>query len=138
MLRTRPTHSFTVKVDIYSRWKPTSTTAHRLQSTLQPATLETGFKLSPKPLDNPYTSDPAFQRVLSWYLPSKVLDSIEPQLKKFGDEAISEQVNEWIADAETNQPYVKTRDVFNNRYPYDRLVTSHGWKELGKWGIRNG
>lgn len=67
-----------------------------------------------------------------------MLKSIEPQLKQFGDEAISEQVNEWIADAETNQPYVKTRDVFNNRYAYDRLMTSHGWKELGKWGIKNG
>lgn len=94
--------------------------------------------MSPKRLGNPYMTDPAFQRVLSWYLPSTVLKSIEPQLEQFGDEAISEQVDEWIADAETNQPHVKTRDVFNNRYPYDRLITSHGWKELGKWGVKNG
>lgn len=67
-----------------------------------------------------------------------MLEYIAPELRKFGDEAVSDQVYEWIADAETNQPYVKTRDVFNNRYPYDRLVTSQGWKELGRWGIGNG
>ena len=138
MFRTRPIRSVTANIDARPLFKQRATAFRRLQSTLQPATLDTGFKLSPRPLDNPYTSDPAFQRALSCYLPANVLETIVPQLKKFGDEAISEQVNEWIADAETNQPYVKTRDVFNNRYPFDRLVTSHGWKELGRWGIRNG
>lgn len=110
----------------------------RFQSTLRPSTLDSGFKLSPKQLGNPFATDLAYQRVLSWYLPPAVLDSITPQLKKFGDEALSDDVNEWIADAETQQPFVKTRDVWNNRYPYDRLVTSQGWKELGRWGITNG
>lgn len=110
----------------------------RLQSTLQPSTLDHGFKLRPEPLTNPYTSDLAYQRVLSWYMPSNILQDIKPQLIKFGDEAISDQVNEWISDAERNQPYVKKRDVWNNQYPHDKLITSHGWKQLGKWGISNG
>ncbi|TKA67606.1 hypothetical protein B0A55_09781, partial [Friedmanniomyces simplex] len=69
----------------------------------------------------------------------KVLRSVlQPRLQAFGKEAVSPQVNEWIADAERQQPYVKTRNVWGGKYAYDRLVTSTGWKELGKWGARNG
>lgn len=135
MLRSRRLRSLTTHST--SVWRP-RTTGQRFHSTLQPSTLDTGFRLSPRPLDNPFTTDLAYRRVLSWYLPPDVLKLITPQLEKFGKEAISDEVNEWIANAETQQPYVQTRDVFNNRYPYDRLVTSQGWKELGKWGIRNG
>jgi hypothetical protein len=94
--------------------------------------------LSLSPLQNPFTSDPSFQRVLSWYLPAQTLKTLKPQLVKFGDEATSDQVADWIGNAERNPPYVKQYNVWGKRNDPDRLVTSWGWKEAGKWGISNG
>lgn len=113
-------------------------TINRYQSTVAPSTIDTGFILSLPALPNPATTDPAYQRVLSWYLPPAVLESIRPQLERFGEEAVSPNVNELISDAERHPPYVKTRNVWGEKYAADRLVTSHGWKELGKWGAKNG
>jgi len=103
-----------------------------------PSTIDTGFILSLPKLPNPATSDPAYDRVLSWYLPAAVLADVRPRLAAFGEEAVSPQINDWISNAEREQPYVKTRSVWGSKYAYDRLVTSTGWKELGKWGARNG
>lgn len=107
-------------------------------SKLVPSTIDTGFMLSLPKLENPFTSDESYQRVLSWYLIPSVLDAVRPQLSKFGEEAVSEEIHQLVANAEKEQPYVKTHDVWGRRYPYDRLITSHGWKEIGKWGARNG
>ena len=107
-------------------------------SSLKASTVDSGFILNPGELENPLTSDPFFQRVLNWYLPSDVLDNAVRGLTKFGDEAISSEIHAWIANAEKDQPYVKQYDVWGRRYPYDKLVTSHGWKKLGEWGARNG
>ncbi|KGO38527.1 Acyl-CoA oxidase/dehydrogenase, type 1 [Penicillium expansum] len=106
-------------------------------STPQPATADSGYITDPGPLMNTYTSDPSLQRTLAWYLPSTTLQSVQPHLTQFGAEAISEQVREWSADAERNVPYVKSHNVWGKRYDYDRLVTTEGWKQLGKWGARN-
>ncbi len=108
------------------------------KSNLVPSSIDSGFMLSLPKLENPFTSDPSYQRVLAWYLPSEVLDVVRPQLSKFGGEAVSEKIHQLVANAEKEQPYVKTHDVWGRRYPYDRLVTSHGWKEIGKWGAKNG
>ena len=62
----------------------------------------------------------------------------EPHLAKMGDEAVSPQITAWNADAEVNQPYVKKYNVWGERYGYDRLITTEGWKKLGKWGASNG
>lgn len=87
---------------------------------------------------SPYTSDQACQTVLAAYLHAEVLEAVTLKLQQFGDEAVSDEVHELIGNAECQQPYVKKRDVWNNLYPYDRLITSQGWKELGKWGLKNG
>jgi hypothetical protein len=100
----------------------------RNQSTSSPSTIDSGFILNPARLPNPATSDPAYRRILQWYLPASVLDKLWPRLEKFGNEAVSDEINRWIADAEKNQPYVKSRNVWGLQYPYDRLVTSEGWK----------
>ncbi len=107
-------------------------------SALKPSTVEEGFILSPPPLANPYTSDASYQRILEWYLPSDILETVKPLLTKFAEEAISQEINEYISNAESQQPYVRTHNVWGARYPYDRLVTSQGWKALGKWGSKNG
>lgn len=70
------------------------------------------------------------------YVPSAILRSLELGFAQLGGEAISEQVREWTADAERNQPYVKSHNVWGKRYDYDRLITTEGWKQLGHWGAR--
>jgi 2-succinyl-5-enolpyruvyl-6-hydroxy-3-cyclohexene-1-carboxylate synthase len=77
-----------------------------------PSTIDTGFMLSVPQLENPYTSDDSYQRVLEWYLPLSVLNTVRPKLSQFGEEAISEQIHQWVANAEKEQPYVKTHDVW--------------------------
>lgn len=63
---------------------------------------------------------------------------VEPHLTQLGEEAVSPEVLGWNADAEVNQPYVKKYNVWGQRYGHDRLVTTEGWKQLGKWGARHG
>ncbi|KAL5339995.1 hypothetical protein BJX70DRAFT_407718 [Aspergillus crustosus] len=106
--------------------------------TMPPATATTGHVTKPAPLENTYTSDPSFRRILEWYLPPHHLTRLEPQLIRLGDEAISPQIREWSADAERNQPYVKSYDVWGGQYDVDRLVTSEGWKQLTRWGGSHG
>ncbi|KAJ5787917.1 hypothetical protein N7457_002907 [Penicillium paradoxum] len=103
----------------------------------KPATVDSGYITEPSPLENTYTSDPSLERTLAWYLPSATLQSVQPHLVQLGAEAISERVREWSGDAERNVPYVKSHNVWGKRYDYDRLVTTEGWKQLGKWGARN-
>ena len=105
---------------------------------LTASTIDTGYTLSPNPLENPFTSDAFYQRTLSWYLPPEVFSNVAPRLQKFGDDAVSPRVNDWMANAEKQEPYVKQYDAWGRRYPYDKLITSEGWKRLGDWGARNG
>lgn len=119
--------------------RATSSHCYRNLSTAPtPSTIDTGFILSLSELPNPATTDIAYQRILSWYLPAQVLHTVQPRLVKFGEEAVSDRVNELISNAERQPPYVKTRNVWGEKYAYDRLVTSQGWKELGAWGAKNG
>ncbi|GIC89473.1 putative acyl-CoA dehydrogenase [Aspergillus udagawae] len=104
----------------------------------QPATADRGSFTTPEPLQNTYTSDANLHRLLSWYLPSSTYQSIQSNLARLGDEAISPQIREWSADAERHQPYVKGYNVWGQRYDYDRLITSEGWKQLSRWGARHG
>ncbi|KAK5175206.1 uncharacterized protein LTR77_000343 [Saxophila tyrrhenica] len=105
---------------------------------MKPSTIDSGFILSLPRLPNPATSDPAYKRILDWYLPLQVLEKLWPRLEKFGGEAVSDRINDHISDAEKHPPYVKTRNVWGTKYPHDRLVTSEGWKRVGDWGIQNG
>jgi hypothetical protein len=72
------------------------------------------------------------------YLPEELVATIKPGLIKLGEEAVSPTIKDWGSNAEKQQPYVKTHDVWGARYDFDRLVTSEGWRELGKWGARHG
>ncbi|OJJ55024.1 hypothetical protein ASPSYDRAFT_158720 [Aspergillus sydowii CBS 593.65] len=107
-------------------------------NTPTPATANTGHITKPAPLANSYTSDPSLRRILDWYLSAQHLTTLEPQLVRLGGEAVSEQIREWSADAEKNQPYVKGHNVWGERYDVDKLVTTEGWKRLTKWGGGHG
>ena len=102
------------------------------------STVDLGYRLQPAPLGNPVISDAYFQRTLQWYLDEKTFADILPQLVAFGDEAVSDQVHAWVANAEKELPYVKQYDAWGRRYPYDKLITAEGWKRLGSWGHKNG
>ncbi|KPI43779.1 putative acyl-CoA dehydrogenase AidB [Cyphellophora attinorum] len=102
------------------------------------STVDTGYTLNASPLENPVTSDNVFQRIIAWYLPPHIRDEVVPQLIRFGEEAVSPRVNDWIANAEKQEPYVKQYDAWGRRYAVDKLVTSEGWKQLGVWGSKNG
>ncbi|KAJ5654721.1 hypothetical protein N7490_001724 [Penicillium lividum] len=108
-----------------------------MSSPSQPATADSGYITQPAQLENSYTSDTSLQRSLEWYVPSALLQSVEPHFAQLGGEAVSEKVREWTADAERNQPYVKSHNVWGKRYDYDRLITTEGWKKLGNWGARH-
>ncbi|KAJ5573371.1 uncharacterized protein N7459_007798, partial [Penicillium hispanicum] len=120
-----------------SHSKSISINASMSPSPPQPATADIGSITEPAALDNTYTSDTTLRRSLQWYLPSATLQSVELHLMQLGAEAVSERVREWNADAERNQPYFKSHNVWGKRYDYDRLVTSEGWKQLGHWGARH-
>ncbi|KAJ6445118.1 Acyl-CoA dehydrogenase [Purpureocillium lavendulum] len=105
---------------------------------MAPSTVDTGYRLQPAPLANPVTTDTYLRRVLQWYLGPQRMEKILPQLTQFGDEAASDTVHAWIANSEKEEPYVKQYDTWGRRYPYDKLVTSEGWKRLGEWGAMNG
>ena len=126
----QPAHSPQYNTSAVFRMPPTAP--------LKASTADSGFVLSPGPLANPFTSDPSFQRVLSWYLPTETINAVKPRLTRFGDEAISNQVKEWISNAERHPPYVKQYNVWGQRNDPDQLVTSWGWKSAGAWGIDNG
>ncbi|ODM21541.1 hypothetical protein SI65_02385 [Aspergillus cristatus] len=102
------------------------------------ATADSGYFLTSPPLSNPLSSDPVYQRILSAYLPPDILSQIQPNLNRFAAEAISESVHDLVRNAESQPPFVKTRNVWGSRPERYRLVTSDGWKQFGKWGLSNG
>jgi hypothetical protein len=76
--------------------------------------------------------------LLQVFLPSSVIESVTPDLAKFGDEILSRQIFDWVTDAERNVPYVRGggRDAFGRRT--SELVVSEGWRQLQNFGIENG
>jgi hypothetical protein len=72
------------------------------------------------------------------FLPKSVIESVTPDLVKFGDEVLSKRILNWVTDAERNIPYVRGggRDAFGRKT--SELVVSEGWRELQNFGIENG
>lgn len=71
------------------------------------------------------------------YLPKDLMSSVETDFAEFAEKTTSNQVKEWGINAEVQQPYVKTHNVWGARHA-DRLVTSEGWKRLREWGQAEG
>lgn len=72
------------------------------------------------------------------YLPKDIYTAVRPEVARVAQESISEKILTWGANAESQQPYVKTHNVWGARHDADKLITSEGWKELRAWGARNG
>ncbi|KAN0110611.1 acyl-CoA dehydrogenase/oxidase C-terminal [Hyaloscypha variabilis] len=104
----------------------------------KPSTANDGFFQTVPTIPNQFYDDVSVQRVMNLFLPSSVIESIIPDLAKFGDEILSKQIFDWVTDAERNVPYVRGggRDAFGRRT--SELVVSEGWRQLQNFGIENG
>lgn len=96
----------------------------------------TGFFQDSPSLPNQFVDDVAFRRALELFVPLRIQSSINQDLERFGQKVLSPQVLRWLADAERNPPSLQTWTTFGRRK--DELVTSEGWRELQKLGIREG
>lgn len=72
------------------------------------------------------------------FLPHSILDQISPEAARLGDEVLSQQVLDWVTDAERNQPYLRGsgRDAFGK--PKSELVVGEGWRKLQDFGFEKG
>ena len=72
------------------------------------------------------------------FLPRSILESVNPDFSRFGEDVLSKTVLDWVTDAERNVPYLKGggRDAFGRRA--SELIVSEGWKRLQNFGIQNG
>lgn len=86
-------------------------------------------------LTNEYTNDTFLVDFLKTYLPSEVLDEINPDLTQFGKRTAG-IFREWARDAETNPPQLTHFDAMGNRV--DDIKVSNGWLELEKVAARDG
>ena len=72
------------------------------------------------------------------FLPSPLLDQINPEAGQLGDDVLSQQIFDWVTDAEHNQPHLRGsgRDAFGK--PVSELVVTEGWRKLQEFGIQKG
>lgn len=103
---------------------------------MKAATATTGFFQTKPALKNQYSNDHSLVRTLEFFLPKHVFQQAEPELFDLGQHVVSPIVFEWIADAESNLPYIQQQDTWGN--PLNKLVTSEGWKRLKAFGIKHG
>ncbi|KAG9242254.1 very-long-chain acyl-CoA dehydrogenase [Calycina marina] len=103
-----------------------------------PSSADAGTFMKVPELKNQYFDDTSLNRVLSLFLPIESRHVIAKDLERFGDEVMSPKVMDWVTDAERNVPYLKGsgRDAFGQRT--DELVTSQGWKNLQRMGLKEG
>jgi len=72
------------------------------------------------------------------FLPSSILEKVGPEIEQLGQDVLSQQIFDWITDAEKNQPYLRGsgRDAFGK--PKSELVVTEGWKKLQDFGLEKG
>lgn len=104
---------------------------------MKPATATTGFFQEGPQLQNQFDSDKGLQRVLNHFVPKDVLvQASQQELTSLGEKVVSDEVFEWVAEAERNLPYIVHQDTFGNYV--NKLVTSYGWKKLKEFSAEQG
>ncbi|KAK3326358.1 acyl-CoA dehydrogenase/oxidase [Apodospora peruviana] len=105
---------------------------------MEPSSASTGFFQQMPVLENQFYDDVSLQRIAKLFLPSPLLDQVQPEIAQLGQDVLSQQVLDWITDAERNQPYLRGngRDAFGR--PKSQLVVTEGWRELQKFGFEKG
>ncbi|KXS11916.1 acyl-CoA dehydrogenase/oxidase C-terminal [Gonapodya prolifera JEL478] len=106
------------------------------QHTMQFASSHSGFIQDPPTLANQYANDAVLQAILRLYVPPEKLALVEPDLARFGGVVVSDQMLDWVQNAEDNPPTVSQFDAWGRRV--DRLVTSEGWRAMRTVSAREG
>jgi len=72
------------------------------------------------------------------FVPAPILKQVEPEIAQLGEDVLSQQVFDWVSDAEKNQPYLRGsgRDAFGK--PKSELVVTEGWRKLQEFGFERG
>ncbi|KZT23442.1 hypothetical protein NEOLEDRAFT_1157320 [Neolentinus lepideus HHB14362 ss-1] len=94
---------------------------------------EEGFQQTPYTEGNPYAADPALPSLLRRLFPRSILEEIEPDLRRFGDEILTtvRSIRERAAS-----PQLTQYDHWGRRV--DELHLSEGWRELIALSQREG
>ncbi|KXX76927.1 putative acyl-CoA dehydrogenase AidB [Madurella mycetomatis] len=105
---------------------------------MEPSSSNTGFIQKQPVIKNQFHDDASLQRIIKLFLPRSILDQISPEAARLGDEVLSQQVFDWVTDAERNQPYLRGsgRDAFGK--PKSELVVGEGWRKLQDFGFEKG
>ncbi|KAG1447936.1 hypothetical protein G6F56_009101 [Rhizopus delemar] len=101
------------------------------------ANASNGFFQEPPLLKNQYEDDIILQNVLKKSLPKTILESIEPDLIRFGDRVVGD-IMSMGDDVEepNNYPRLKQYDAWCKRV--DEITTSQGWKDLNNVAAEEG
>ncbi len=72
------------------------------------------------------------------FVPPQLLEEAGPEIAQLGFDVLSQQIFNYVTDAERNLPYLRGsgRDVFGR--PKSELVTGEGWRKLQEFGIEKG
>ncbi|KAK4241413.1 putative acyl-CoA dehydrogenase AidB [Achaetomium macrosporum] len=105
---------------------------------MEPSSSNTGFFQQQPVIKNQFHDDVSLQRITRLFLPRAVLDQISSEAAQLGDEVLTQQVFDWVTDAERNLPYLRGsgRDAFGK--PKAELVVTAGWRKLQDFGFQKG
>jgi hypothetical protein len=72
------------------------------------------------------------------FLPHSLLEAVGPEIAELGEQVLSQEIFDWVTDAEKNQPYLRGsgRDAFGK--PKSELVVTEGWRKLQGFGFKKG
>ncbi|KAK4168095.1 acyl-CoA dehydrogenase/oxidase [Cladorrhinum sp. PSN259] len=105
---------------------------------MEPSSSNTGFFQQQPVIKNQWYDDISLQRVAKLFLPPTLVDKVSPEISKLGDEVLTQQIFDWVTDAEHNQPYIRGhgRDSFGK--PKSELIVTEGWRKLQEFGLSKG
>ncbi|KAM7191878.1 Acyl-CoA dehydrogenase/oxidase, N-terminal and middle domain containing protein [Naviculisporaceae sp. PSN 640] len=105
---------------------------------MEPSSSNTGFFQRLPVLENQFHDDVSYQRIAKLFVPTSILEKVTPEIEKLGEDVLSQQIFDWITDAEKNQPYLRGsgRDAFGR--PKSELIVTEGWSKLQDFGLSQG
>ncbi|KAK4451917.1 hypothetical protein QBC34DRAFT_457667 [Podospora aff. communis PSN243] len=105
---------------------------------MEPSSSNTGFIQQQPVLKNQFYDDVSLRRVVKLFLPGDILEKVEPEIAELGEQVLSQQIFDWVTDAEKNLPYLRGsgRDAFGK--PRSELVVTEGWRKLQEFGLKKG
>jgi hypothetical protein len=72
------------------------------------------------------------------FLPPDLLEKVGPEIADLGEHVLSQQILDWVTDAEKNLPHLRGsgRDAFGK--PRSELIVTEGWRKLQEFGFKKG